>query len=79
MFPIDIDIELAYKLRNETEVNKKICEYITESDAIAFYSDGSKIGNPFTGEACACPFLNYQIKRSIDKTALVYTAECIAF
>ena len=30
MFPVDIDTELGYKLRNEKEVNKKICVYITE-------------------------------------------------
>ena len=47
MLSIDIDTQLGYKLRNEKEVNRKIHEYITESDAIAICSDGSKTRNTF--------------------------------
>lgn len=54
-------------------------EFLSSQDAYAVYTDGSKMLNSdFVGEACVCPKLNVEIKKTIANNASVYTAESIA-
>lgn len=67
-------------LKNNLHTNlSKICKDLDSLDTMVFYTDGSKSPSALsTGSACINLKKNIVIKRSLNKKASVFTAECIA-
>lgn len=76
--PVNTDIEFGCGLSKAGDPNNPIEELLLQSNAQS-YTVGSKSIDTFAGFACICLDLNVEIKRTLEKNAVVYTAECIAF
>ena len=65
-------------MKEAPDPNRLLHNYLKKLEAHPLFTDGSKNSNHFVSFACIYPDQNRNQRRSISKTASVYTADCIA-
>ena len=59
---LPIDTSLGRDLKNSSEPNVLLTNYLNNTNALALFTDGSKITNAnFVGSSCFCPSLHFHI------------------
>ena len=76
---VPFDKKVGMSLKQNLNANEMLNDFIQNKHAYSIYTDGSKmLDSNSVGAACICPQLEVIIKRSLNKHASIFTAECIA-
>ena len=76
---VPFNTALGQKLKKAKDPNLVLNSFLDKHNALDIYTDGSKILNSkYVGSACVVPKINFEICKSINQQASVFTAECIA-